>query len=284
LNSCRFRSTPWKPSAGIPLFPGHATPTPAPTPDPAEAAFAKIEPLLASKSTAARDSLRKFLVLHPLSPPAPRVRQALGAINIALLKDPAAWPESVYTVKPGDSLVRIASRQGGNAELIFWANDLPNFNIRPGQQLVIPSIEPSLALDRTTSSLVLYDNGAFFKEYPLVSLALNTGTPSDPFETTIRDRIALKDATPVAFGHKDYPQTERFIRLDSAAIDIRPARPAAEPTPADAPEPTDSAQPTPEPATTADDQPKGIVLSQPDFNELWVLVKRGTPVAISEAP
>jgi LysM repeat protein len=43
-----------------------------------------------------------------------------------------------YVVRPGDTMYRIGVRFGRSAESIRSANGLPNFDIRPGQVLVIP--------------------------------------------------------------------------------------------------------------------------------------------------
>jgi hypothetical protein len=84
------------------------TPTPAPTPHPAIAAFETLKPLLAQNTVEARDAATSHMSVYPDSPKASEVRSALGRINLALFRDPAATPtNTIYTVKKGDSLDRI---------------------------------------------------------------------------------------------------------------------------------------------------------------------------------
>ncbi|MFM8981836.1 MAG: LysM peptidoglycan-binding domain-containing protein, partial [Spartobacteria bacterium] len=98
------------------------TPTPEPTPDPSIAAFEALKPSLVQNTIQGRDSLIQFLAANPESPKATEARAVLGRMNVALYRDPSATPtKPIYTVKKGDSLVRIASQNKSNAEMIYWA-------------------------------------------------------------------------------------------------------------------------------------------------------------------
>lgn len=241
-----------------------ATPTPPPaaTPDPAIAAFEAIKQTILQNTVQARDAALQFLAAHSTSSKTPEVRAALGRINLALFRDPSANPTTiVYTVKKGDSLVRIAAQNKSNAELIYWANNLGSINLQIGQQLIVPVFEASLVLDRASSTVTILNHGEFFKEYPAVSMKLAGGAAAGAVETKVVDRMARKGETRVAFGHKDYPETERFVLLGAGGTTIRPTPPPA----ADG---------------TEAPMPEGIVLKPEDFSEIYVLVKTGTPVAI----
>lgn len=236
------------------------TPTPVPTPDPAIAAFDALKPTLAQNTPAAREALVQFLESHPVSPVSAEARTALGRINLALFRDPVATPtNTVYTVKKGDSLVRIASIHKSNAELIYWANELSTINLQIGQQLLVPVFNAALVVDRSNSLVTLFNNGEFFKEYPASSIQI---AAAGPLETKVLDRIARKGETRVAFGHKDYPETERLVLLGTGGTSIRQA-------------------PAPAEDGTTPPNPPGIVLAPQDFAEIFVLVKTGTPVNIN---
>ena len=238
------------------------TPTPEATPDPAIAAFEAIKPSIAQNTIQARDAILQFLAAYPESPKSAEARGVLGRINLALYRDPAATPTNiVYTVKKGDSLVRIAAQNKSNAELIYWANNLGSINLQIGQQLLVPVFEAALVVDRANSTVTLFNNGEFFKEYPAVSMKLGGGAASGAVETKVVDRMARKGETRVAFGHKDYPETERFVLLGAGGATIRPT-------------------PTPAADGTETPMPQGIVLKPEDFAEIYVLVKTGTPVTI----
>lgn len=236
------------------------TPTPVPTPDPSIATFEALKPVIAQNAIQARDALLQFLAAHPESPKAAEARAVLGQINLALYRDPAATPSNtVYTVKKGDSLVKIASQNKSSAELIYWANALSSINLQIGQQLLVPVFEAAVVVNMANSTVTLFNNGEFFKEYPATSIQV---AGSSPIETKVADRLARKGEGRVAFGHKDYPDAERIVLLGTGGIAIRP---------------------TPAPAAdgTTPPTPPGIVLKPEDFAEIYVLVKTGTPVTIN---
>ena len=238
------------------------TPTPEPTPDPSIAAFEALKPSLALNTIQGRDALVQFLGANPESPKAAEARAVLGRMNVALYRDPAATPTNpVYTVKKGDSLVRIASQNKSNAELIYWANGLSSINLQIGQQLIVPVFEAALVVNRANSTVTLFNNGEFFREYPTVSMALGGSADTAPVETKVADRVARKGEKRVPFGDKNYADTERFVLLGVGGATIKPV-------------PAPAADGTTPPASS------GIVLKPEDFAEIYVLVKTGTPVTI----
>lgn len=238
------------------------TPVPSPTPDPSIEAWDALKPTAAKDTIEARESVKAFITAYPESVRLPEATAALGRINLVLFRDTAATPaNTVYTVKKGDSLAKIASVTKNNVEQIHWANQLSSINLQIGQQLLIPSLNTSAILNREKSTLIVFNHGEFFKEYPIVSLTLTSGASKGEFESKVADRVARKGETRVAFGAKDYAETERFVLLNPSGVTIRPTPVAA----ADG---------------TVPPNPPGIVLNLADFNDIFALLKTGTPVTI----
>jgi len=238
------------------------TPVPSPTPDPSVAAWDELKPTAAKDTIEARESVKAFITAYPESVCIPEASAALGRMNLVLFRDTAATPaNTVYTVKKGDSLAKIASVTKNNVEQIHWANQLSSINLQIGQQLLIPSLNTSAILNREKSTLIVFNHGEFFKEYPIVSLTLTGGASKGEFETKVADRVARKGETRVAFGAKDYAETVRFVLLSPGSVSIHPA-------------------PTPAADGTIPPNPPGIVLNLADFNDIFALLKTGTPVTI----
>ena len=238
------------------------TPVPSPTPDPSVAAWDALKPTAAKDTIEARESVKAFITAYPESVCIPEASAALGRLNLVLFRDTAATPaNTVYTVKKGDSLAKIASVTKNNVEQIHWANQLSSINLQIGQQLLIPSLNTSAILNREKSTLIVFNHGEFFKEYPIVSLTLTGGASKGEFETKVADRVARKGETRVAFGAKDYAETVRFVLLSPGSVSIHPA-------------------PTPAADGTIPPNPPGIVLNLADFNDIFALLKTGTPVTI----
>ena len=238
------------------------TPVPTPTPDQSIAAWENLKPNAAKDTIEARESIKNFITTFPDSARLAEATAALGRINLVLFRDTAATPaNTIYIVKKGDSLAKIASVTKSNVEQIYWINQLPNINLQIGQQLLIPALNTSAVVSREKSTITVLNNGEFFKEYPIVSLTLTGAAAKGDFETKVADRVARKGETRVAFGAKDYAETVRFVLLSSGGVSMHPA-------------------PTPAADGTIPPNPTGIVLSLADFNDIFALLKTGTPLTI----
>lgn len=203
----------------------------------------------------ARAALSEFIHSYPDSPNLAEAKKTLGDINLSLIFSPTPSPEkTMYTVGRGDSLVKIASKTKSNAELIFRVNNLDSINLQIGQQLAVPQLNTSIVVDRKAHTVTLLNDGEFVKEYPTISL--KTGGVAGGTQTKVADKIALQGSNRVAFGAKDYAGSDRWVMLAASGLAIRGMPPAA----------------------TA--PPPGIVVSQPDIEEIFLLVSRGTPVTI----
>jgi LysM repeat protein len=266
-----------------------AAPAAKATPDPAIPEFQRLKRLQATGVTPSlRDSWNTWIEANPKSPLLPEGRRLLGSANMALIFQPNENPSLItYTVVKGDSLAKIASKQHSNAELIQKANQLPGINLQIGQQLVIPQLKLSLELDRAAKTLTLLDNGAYLKEYTLLSAPTAPSTPAK-ISTKILDKSAIAGSKRLAFGDKAYATSEKSILIAQApAIVAAPEVPAPTPTPVQSstspsvdggtnvsPAPVTTVTPTPPP------MPPGYVLGNADLQEVFSLVSRNTPVII----
>lgn len=202
----------------------------------------------------ARAALSDFIRSYPDSPKLAEAKQALGQINAGLIFSPGGEGKTTYTVGKGDSLVKIASKTKSNAELIFRVNNMESINLQIGQQLAVPQLDTSIVVDHKAKTVTLFNNGEFLKEYP--ALSVKTGAVAAGTKTKVSDKIALQGSNRVAFGDKNYSGSDRWVMLAASGLVIRGM-------PAEAKGP-----------------PPGIVVSQPDIEEIFLLVSRGTPVTI----
>jgi len=269
-----------------------SAPAPTATPDPGLPEFQRLKKLQESgKIVEARDGWNVWVSNNPKSPLLAEAKKHLGDANLILLFQPSANPSLLsYTVVKGDSLAKIAAKQHSNAELIQKANQLPGISLQIGQVLVIPTLKPSLELDRASKTLTLLDNGNFLKEYILLSAPPAPSTPAK-IASKVVDKIANAGAKRVAFGDKAYSTSERVILLSQSPSIV--AAPTPSPTPSATPAPSPAAttpaggsnstvatsaapQATPSPLP----MPPGYVLSSVDLLEIFPLVSRNTPVII----
>lgn len=264
---------PAQPAVGVAL----------PPQDPARPAFpaAELNAALAAarqleqadKLVEARDKLLA-LVEDPRSLGAlqAQVEARLSAINILLVTTPRAMPGKLdYTIQRGDSLSKIAAKFNCPAELIQKANGIANARvIRPGDVIrVLDHPAFAIEVDKRGNTLLVTLGGRFFKRY-----AVGTGaygkTPEGTF--VVRDKIVeppwwRPDGKVVQFGDPENILGTRWMALQSSG--------------------------TTQPVSgygihgTWDDSSIGkqssagcVRMRNADVEEVFMLVPRGTPVAI----
>lgn len=103
-------------------------------------------------------------------------------INIKILFSPAIDSCSVkYTVKPGDSLAKIAKEFNVPIGLIKRSNGLTSDVIRPGQEFKIATCKFSVTVDKSQNLLFLNTKDEVLKTY-IVSTGKNNSTPVGTFK------------------------------------------------------------------------------------------------------
>lgn len=130
----------------------------------------------------ARAMYRLLLEHFPASPQAQEAQAQLGAVNVALLFSPVVTEtDTAYVVQPGDTIGAIAARHHTTVEVLRRANTLKGDVIRPKQKLKIPGGTFTIVVDKSQNQLLLSQNNAFFKLYP-VATGKDGSTPVGTFK------------------------------------------------------------------------------------------------------
>lgn len=210
----------------------------------------------------AREILRGLIADPSAAGYLPTIKTLLGEVNLTLLLEPGEGPGKVpYVVQAGDAIARIAARTGAPAELIVRANNLQGLTIRKGDTLHIPVVDAAVVIYLRHAVLQVYDGENFLKEYPVREIRLPQGVKA-PIETAVAEKISSRRGERVAFGDPAYFNAARAITLRGAGLSIY--------------------------APGADNDPgivpggAGFRLDPADLDEIFLLVKRGTPVQILE--
>lgn len=226
---------------------------------PSRAAWSELlKKLDAQNPTANLELIRGFLNEYPDSELRGEAFDLLTAQGARLLftSHPAPWKET-YRVVAGDSINKISVKHGVAADWILKINNLLDFNLQIGQELIIPKLNLKLVASRAESRLFVLSGEEMLLAYPLTIHQV----PNQLLETKVREKIAVSGGERFGFGSPQYVDAEKVIPLEGTGISIRAL-----------PEPTELGQTPPMPA--------GLLLSQPDLEEVFLLVKRGTPVII----
>lgn len=258
----------WKPQRELVVEEEQANQPAAP--DPSIAAWEEISTgLPQSPAPAALGLLREFLTTYPGNPVEEQARAALNlASRQILFTNQSPEGKGTYTVEKGDSMARISSRSKINADWILKVNNLLSHDLQVGQTLLLPGLEVRLVLRPDDGTLEVWESGneeqpgGLLLTYPVVF----SGIPAPgPTQTAVRERFAALNGNRVAFGSPGYASADRTIALEQAGLSLE-GIPQAGSNPAD---PSEQAA-----------LPSGILLQAPDLQEVFLLVKKGTPVAI----
>lgn len=204
-------------------------------------------------------AIRSFLVDHPKSEVRGEAFDLLTTKGARWLfsNKPAPWKEP-YRVVSGDSMNRISTRQGVASDWIMKVNNLMDFNLSIGQELLLPKPDLRLIASRGEQRLFVLNGEELLLAYPLV---FSNVADSAAGETSVREKIASKDGNRFAFGTPGYVDAEKSVSLEGGKPVIRML---------------------PEGLGESDSAvlPQGMLLARPDLEEVFLLVKRGTPVII----
>lgn len=136
----------------------------------------------------ARATYRDILNNYPNYPQAQDVQKKIEELNIRIILSPTLiTPDSsLYEVKPGDSLIKIAKEFKTTDELIGKINMLKSGMIRPKMKLKVWTGKFSVLVDKSQNILMLKSDGEIIKTYT-VSTGTNNSSPVGTFK--IKDRI-----------------------------------------------------------------------------------------------
>ncbi len=110
------------------------------------------------------------------------IQRKIEGLNIKILFSPLLDRCSTeYTVKPSDSLVKIAKEFNTTVELIRRANHLRSDTIRPGQKLKINTCKFSIVVDKTQNLLFLKRDEEVMRSY-IVATGKDNSTPAGTFK------------------------------------------------------------------------------------------------------
>jgi LysM repeat protein len=233
----------------------------APPSDPDIAEFARCMKLKAGGDLlAARDALNSFVEQNPNSPKIGEAKDALGETNTDIFFSTTPSPDKLqYVIQKGDTLSAIENKTRASAEFIMRTNNLEDpGRLRVGQVLSVPRSDFRVGISRVAHTVILLNNGKFFKQYRVKSWNAPAAKSPASVSTRVVEKIAWKNGRRVTFGTKEYAGSSRWIALGTAGYTLY----------TDAPE------------TSAGKPPGGLGLSADEMEELSTLLNRNTPVTI----
>ena len=111
-----------------------------------------------------------------------KIQNKIEELNIKILFSPVIDNcSTLYKVKEGDSLIKLAKNFNTTVELIKRANNLNSDIIRPNQNLKINTCKFSILVDKSQNTLTLKTQDEIIKTY-IVSTGKDNSTPTGNFK------------------------------------------------------------------------------------------------------
>ena len=152
-----------------------------------------------------------------------KVLDLLGEIDTQIVMTPTPAPEKIdYTIVAGDALGKVAKKFGTTIELIKKSNDLTGDTIRIGDRLRIYQGHFAVTISKTANTLLLTDNGKFFKRYR-VGTGQFSNTPVGEFKITSRVEHPewwRADGRTIPFGDPENILGTHWLGLDAPGYGI----------------------------------------------------------------
>ncbi len=199
-----------------------------------------------------RGSLPKALeLLQPLAEQGGVVgkeaKELIGRLRIRQLLDPNGPDVKKYTVRKGDSWIRMVRKLGCSQAMVVHLNGLMDIPaLHTGDVFKYRPLDFHVVVNVPEKEICLYDGTDFVKGYPILSM--KDGGKKN-VETTVKDEQA-----PVSIYSRQFPSADKTLVLAAGGYVI------------------DAARGTP--------RSPGFYLSRQDCNELAMLTRPGTKVTI----
>ena len=174
-------------------------------------------------------------------------KELIGRLRIRQLLDPNGPDVKKYTVRKGDSWIRMVRKLGCSQAMVVHLNGLMDIPaLHAGDVFKYRPLDFHVVVNVPEKEICLYDGTDFVKGYPILSM--KDGGKKN-VETTVKDEQA-----PVSIYSRQFPSADKTLVLAAGGYVI------------------DAARGTP--------RSPGFYLSRQDCNELAMLTRPGTKVTI----
>jgi hypothetical protein len=209
----------------------------------------------------ARLKLEEIVVKYPGTPSEREAYRVLGEMRMDdLLEHRPDDGKFIYTVKRGDSFLKIVGDFDTNLDILMYLNGLTRIDrLRPNDKLVIMPLELSLKIIPRLNQLFLLDKkGDVIKYYePVVDMTMpKKRSESDTAITSIEEIRAYDGKTRVNITRDDYREASKKIKIVDPNIEIISED------------------------IEVDESFRGIILTKPEMEELALLLRRSNTVEI----
>ncbi len=206
----------------------------------------------------ARDRLLYLMEYFPESATFAEARRIVGELNMDLLVSKIPLPGKVeHTVKRGEALVTISSRNKTTIDYIMRANGKTSEFIFPDEVLTVYPLDFAVRIALDAGTVTVLDGDKLFKEYRIVDRHL----PADlraPVSTAVSEKVAWSDNQPINFTDKNYMNCSKWLRTGKIGLFLRQVDTGS--------------------SGGGESRPYGVMLEKADLEELFTILRVGSKV------
>jgi len=206
-----------------------------------------------------RKALEDFVTQYPDSPRIDDAKEALGDINLKIMFSDAPDPgKEQYVIQKGDTISAIERKTKVPGELIMRLNRIDDpTKLRIGEILNITRPQFALKIDQKTKTVVLLNNGKFFKQYKVDEWNAPPHKGKGAAAAKVVEKSAWENNQRIPPGPKENNANGRWIAMSATGYTLYSEGVAGVPKPQG-----------------------GLGMNADDMRELSTLINRGTPVTI----
>ena len=149
-------------------------------------------------------------------------QEKLEDLNIKLIFSSVITPKStLYEIKPGDTIAKIAKEFKTTAGLIMKSNNISSDKIFVGRKIKVWNTPINIVVDKTQNILILKSDDEIIKTY-IVSTGTNNSTPSGTFKiiNKLENPTWFKAGLVVPFGSPENVLGTRWMGFNLAGYGI----------------------------------------------------------------
>jgi lipoprotein-anchoring transpeptidase ErfK/SrfK len=211
----------------------------------------------------AKNTYQKLINAFPNANEMANWQKKIEELNIKLLFSPTLTPKStLYEIKPGDTITKIAKAFNTTPELIMKSNHLTSDKILPGRKIKVWTAPFSILVDKSQNIFILKTKDEEIIKTYIVSTGVNNSTPVGNFKIVNKliNPTWYKAGAAVAAGSPENILGSRWLGLDLPGYGIHG---------------------TTDPQSLGKQITQGCVrMSNTDVEELYIIIPVGTEVTI----
>lgn len=148
-------------------------------------------------------------------------REMLGNIRLKQVLSPDSPGMEIYTVKRGDSWLRIASKLKCPVDYLVHINQLMELgSLQEGDAIKYKTLDYRVEVDVKEKEISIWEGDSFIKSYPIVKME---DQGKENLKTSVKSKTATEGGNSVTIYSSNFSSADKSIELAAGGMVINPA-------------------------------------------------------------